>query len=70
MNRHYVDFHAAHGVVQCGPFPTLDAAYEFAIRVDPSAYKRLVYHDDPATPDEFANIAPDDGEAMSIFCGE
>lgn len=50
MRPHYVDFHTSHGVVQCGPFPTLDAAYAFASRVDPSAYDTLVYHDDPQHP--------------------
>jgi hypothetical protein len=69
MKRHYVDFHTAHGVVQCGPFPTFDAATTFTMAVDPDAYKTLVYHDDPQTPDPFANIAADDGDAMSIFCG-
>jgi hypothetical protein len=69
MKRHYVDFHTENGVVQCGPFKTLDDACAFALSVDPDAYKTLVYHDDPVLPDAFSNIEPDDGSALDIFCG-
>ncbi len=44
---HYVDFHTKNGIITCGPFKTLDAAFDFARAVDGMSYSKIVFHDDP-----------------------